>query len=81
MLLLVRLSGSKAIIHNSPFQNPVASLCATKETENTEYNLMDYHFSCALWHNDTITLKLIFKAGKGGLGDRKNKADNILSCI
>lgn len=32
---------------------------------------MDYHFSSALWHNDTITLKLIFKAGKRGLGDRK----------
>lgn len=72
MLLLVRLLGSKAIIHNSPFQNPVVLLCDTKATENMEYNLMDYHFfSCALWHNDTITLKLIFKAGKRGLGDRK----------
>lgn len=71
MLLLVRLSGSKAIIHNSPFLNPVASLCTTKETENMEYNLMDYHFSWALWHNDTITLKLNFKAGKRGWSDRK----------
>lgn len=68
MLLLVRLPGSKAIIHNSPFQNPVASLCTTKATENMAYNLMDYHFSCALWHNDTITLKLIFEVGKGRIG-------------
>lgn len=74
MLLLVRLFGSKAIIHNSPFQNPVVLLCTTKATENMEYNLMDYHFfSSALWHNDTITWKLIFKAGKRGLGDRKTR--------
>lgn len=79
MLLLVRLPGSKAIIHNSPFQNPVVSLCTTKATQKTEYNLMDYHFSCALWHNDTITLKLIFEAGKRGLGDRKIR--RIMFCL
>lgn len=44
MLLLVRLFGSKAIIHNSPFQNPAVPLCTTKATENTKYNLMDYLF-------------------------------------
>lgn len=44
MLLLVRLSGSKAIIHNSPLRNPAALLGATKATENMEHNLMDYLF-------------------------------------
>lgn len=53
MLLLVRLFGSKAIIHNSPFQNPVVPLCTTKATENMEYNLMDYHFFLVLY--DTMT--------------------------
>lgn len=63
MLLLVRLFGSKAIIHNSPLQNPAAPLRATKATENMEHNLMDYLFFPS-WHNDTITLKLIFQAGE-----------------
>lgn len=68
MLLLVRLFGSKAIIHNSPSQNPVVPLCTTKATENMEYNLMDYLFFVL---HDTITWKLIFKEGKRGLEDRK----------
>lgn len=80
MLLLVRLFGSKAIIHNSPLQNPAAPLRATKATENMEHNLMDYLFFPS-WHNDTITLKLIFQAGGRGLGDRKNKADIMFSRI
>lgn len=44
MLLLVRLFGSKAIIHNSPLQNPAPPLRATKAAENMEHNLMDYLF-------------------------------------
>lgn len=81
MLLLVRLFGSKAIIHNSPLQNPAPPLRATKAAENMEHNLMDYLFFFPSWQNDTITLKLIFQAGERGLGDRRNKADIMFSRI
>lgn len=67
MLLLVRLFGSKAIIHNSPFQNPVVLLCTTKATENMEYNLMDYHFFLVPY--DTMTQL------PGSLFSRREKED------
>lgn len=70
MFFFVRLFGSKAIIHNSPFQKSCGAALYHKSNKEhgTQFNGLSFFFSRALWHN---YLEAYYSRREKGFGDRK----------